>query len=371
MSPLTPKAKGIGLKLSNLLSPLTARSNTVRTPAWSDGDNDSNDNSTYSVTSHPPRSSDKKKSKKKLKLTRSGHRKGALNQGGDGDRKQHQKRYYSDEDSYSYSEESFSLGGDGDSLVASSYSSRSENDEYESPRKHHQKHHHRHRRQQGQRHKKKGRGRKRIESWSSSLSSYNSVLSLYIENGNVENDYLPSRREIRGLSTKALLKRCERVGINTKNIRNKGDLVDALCEYYRTRRTSMSPRTSVAANGNAMSRRKQNDRKDLREMMDDETRQMIEILQEIIPFYGQGDHQSDSIVRDTIERLPEHALELPDASGNTILLLACQSGAYDLVPLLLSRGSDACAQNNDGVASLHFTCYTDSFSPEMAQVSSS
>jgi len=354
--------KGIGLKLSTLLSPLSARtSNSVR-PPWSDDDDDDDD----SDSNNYERSIRKKK---KIVLTRSDNRKGRI---GSNRKKKNKKkqRYYSDESSY-YSNSGASLSAlseeDDDSLEA--YTSESDSGgEYASPRSRRRgEHRHRHRRQhrqQGDRDKR--RRRKRREEWSSSSSS-GSVQSEYIgDNG----DYVLTRGELNELSTKTLRKRCHRAGIDANKAMDKGDLVEALCDHYRSSRKSKSNPATVrgVADGTNRGRRKHREMTEGGRGLDDETTQMIEILQEIIPFYGQGDHQSDAIVRDTIERLPEHALELPDATGNTILLLACQSGAYDLVPLLLSRGSDAGAQNNDGVASLHYACYTDSFSPEMAEL---
>lgn len=364
MVPPTRKAKGIGLKLSTLLSPLSARtSNSVR-PPWSDDDGDDSDSNDYESSVR------RKKKKKEIVITRSDNRKGGIGSS----RKQKNKkkqRYYSDENSYySYSEESLSALSEEEDDSLEAYTSESgKGDEYASPRSHrHSKNRHHHRRkQQHQRDSDKRSRRKRRELWLSSSSSSGSVQSEYIGHND---DYVLTRGELNELSTKTLRKRCHRAGINANKARNKGDLVEALCDHYRTSRKSKNPATvRGASNSTSRSRRKQGERTEGGAGLGNETAQMIEILQEIIPFYGQGDHQSDAIVRDTIERLPEHALELPDATGNTILLLACQSGAYDLVPLLLSRGSDAGAQNNDGVASLHFACYTDSFSPEMAEVS--
>jgi len=91
-------------------------------------------------------------------------------------------------------------------------------------------------------------------------------------------------------------------------------------------------------------------------------------LQEIIPFYGQGSSESDSIVRETIDKLPLDALEIPDRFGNTILLLACQYAAFDLVTLLIQKGCDVNSQNNDGACCLHFSCYTDTLSEDILEV---
>jgi len=103
-------------------------------------------------------------------------------------------------------------------------------------------------------------------------------------------------------------------------------------------------------------------------VMNNESEQMVEILQEIIPYYGQGDTNIDVIVKDTFERLPFYSLENRDQNGNTLLMLTCQSGAIELVPLLLRKGSDPNAQNRFGETCLHFASYTDTYSPESAEV---
>lgn len=94
--------------------------------------------------------------------------------------------------------------------------------------------------------------------------------------------------------------------------------------------------------------------------------QMVDLLMRMLPFYGQGDPESDSVVVSTIHRLPPLALEITDEDGNTCLLVACQVGAFDLFPILLSKGCNVNARNNLGVSSLHFACYIDTFSPDAA-----
>ena len=90
--------------------------------------------------------------------------------------------------------------------------------------------------------------------------------------------------------------------------------------------------------------------------------------QEYFGFYGTGDEYSDQIVRETLDKLGPDALNLTDEHGNSILLLATQYGAFDLVPKLLNKGVDVNIRNKDGACPLHFCCYTDTFSPESAQL---
>ena len=99
--------------------------------------------------------------------------------------------------------------------------------------------------------------------------------------------------------------------------------------------------------------------------------QMIEVVNECIPFYEGGETDTDQQVRETIGSLPQSALEVPDAYGNTMILIACQHGAYDLIPIFLDKGSNVNARNNDGATCLHFACYPDSLSIQTVEVSAS
>ncbi|KAL9185144.1 hypothetical protein ACHAXT_002921 [Thalassiosira profunda] len=99
---------------------------------------------------------------------------------------------------------------------------------------------------------------------------------------------------------------------------------------------------------------------------DDEAAQMCDLLMRILPFYGQGDEPSDQVVVETIHRLPPHALEMQDVDGNTLLMLACQAGAFSLTPLLLSKGCNVNTRNNAGASPLHYACFVDTFNADAA-----
>ena len=99
---------------------------------------------------------------------------------------------------------------------------------------------------------------------------------------------------------------------------------------------------------------------------DDDSDRMIDLLMRIIPFYGQGDKGSDNVVIDTIQRIPPRALEVRDDDGNTLVMIACQAGAFGLLPILLSKGCDVNARNNVGASCLHYACFADTFSPNAA-----
>lgn len=92
----------------------------------------------------------------------------------------------------------------------------------------------------------------------------------------------------------------------------------------------------------------------------------MSLLRRLLPFYGGGDIKSDAVVIDTCNRLPPHTLELVGSDGTTLLLFTCMFGAYDVLPILLSKGANVDARNKGGATALHFTCFTDTFSPDSA-----
>eukprot|EP00814_Leptocylindrus_danicus_P018615 CAMPEP_0116026856 /NCGR_PEP_ID=MMETSP0321-20121206/14189_1 /TAXON_ID=163516 /ORGANISM="Leptocylindrus danicus var. danicus, Strain B650" /LENGTH=1348 /DNA_ID=CAMNT_0003499913 /DNA_START=1792 /DNA_END=5838 /DNA_ORIENTATION=- len=161
-----------------------------------------------------------------------------------------------------------------------------------------------------------------------------------------------TREELFELPAKELRARCQRVGLGTKHAIRKKDLVSLLYDYYANNVEKMVSSFPT------------------QKMHDDENEEeeMLDLLQEILPFFGQGDLSSDVIVRETIEKLPLDALEMPDRLGNTVLILACQYAAYDLIPLLIEKGCNVNAQNNDGACCLHFPCYSDTVSVETVEL---
>ena len=173
----------------------------------------------------------------------------------------------------------------------------------------------------------------------------------------VDKDDFLTREELHHLPAKKLRKRCRRAGIDASRMVDKADMVRALHDYYRRQSNSRHGGTDTAAIPTNIVE------------LDKPTSQMVEILHEIVPFYGQGDDKSDAVVRDTIQRLPQHALDYPDAeSGSTTLIFACQCGAEDLVEILISKGCGVNARNSNGVAPLHCACYSDSLSPAIAKL---
>lgn len=94
----------------------------------------------------------------------------------------------------------------------------------------------------------------------------------------------------------------------------------------------------------------------------------VEVLQQYIPFYGQGDPSNDSIVRSALSGLSVEDIDSKDEYGNTLLLLACQYRCEDLVRIMLNKGADPNAVNASGACGLHFACYRDSSSYNIAKI---
>ena len=213
-----------------------------------------------------------------------------------------------------------------------------------------------------------------------------------------EEEELLTREELFELPAKKLRKKCKKLGLDTSNITEKEVLVLMIHEYYRSyssttyqHQNNVTNHTMRSANSSSASSALTTTRTNLGvqssssskllattiksnniTLRNDENEQMIEVLFEILPYYGQGDVSIDNIVKDTIQRLPFYCLESRDKlTGNTLLMLSCQIGAVDLVTMLVAKGADVNIQNGNGETCLHFACYNDSYSPDIAKVSTS
>lgn len=102
--------------------------------------------------------------------------------------------------------------------------------------------------------------------------------------------------------------------------------------------------------------------------VDEDDIEPIEVLLQFIPYYGQGDGSNDSIVRATLTALSVEDIDSKDEYGNTLLLLACQYRCEDLVRMMISKGADPNAVNSSGACCLHFACYRESASFQVAKV---
>jgi hypothetical protein len=190
-------------------------------------------------------------------------------------------------------------------------------------------------------------------------------------------DEFLTREELMELPAKVLRGRCHRVGLDCSKLVEKRDLVLNLHDYYRQVLIRSSP---SRYNKNPHPQQEAFSVPQNQQLnpwnsshgyntSSDETDQMHDLLEQVLPYFGQGDDAIDATVKDTINRLPFHCLENRNAEGNTILMMCCQFCALELIPILLSKGSSPNALNQYGESCLHFTCYSDSFSLEAAQVS--
>ncbi len=201
---------------------------------------------------------------------------------------------------------------------------------------------------------------------------------------------LLTREELFELPARALRKKCKKLGLDTANIAEKKDLVLLIHEYYRklsidsssTRSTARGNRqqadmvsTTLSSSSSPNNHHATHTTKITSNAVvlpNDENEQMIEVLFEILPYYAQGDSSIDCIVKDTIQRLPYYCIERRDPlAGNTLLIISCQIGATELVEMLLTKGANVNVQNANGETCLHFVCYNDSYSQDIAKVSSS
>jgi ankyrin repeat protein len=103
------------------------------------------------------------------------------------------------------------------------------------------------------------------------------------------------------------------------------------------------------------------------ENSDDDDLSPMEILFQFIPYYGHGNATNDSTVRSSLSNLSIADIDSKDSSGNTLLLIACQYRCEDLVRIILNKGADANAINQQGVSGLHFACYRESTSINIAK----
>jgi hypothetical protein len=94
----------------------------------------------------------------------------------------------------------------------------------------------------------------------------------------------------------------------------------------------------------------------------------MQVLLEFIPYYGKDDPANDALVRSALSSLSIADIDGRDVEGNTLLLLACQFGCEDLVRMMLLKGADPNAQNAHGVGCLHFACYRESASVNIAKL---
>jgi len=110
------------------------------------------------------------------------------------------------------------------------------------------------------------------------------------------------------------------------------------------------------------------DRSGLDTVEDEEEVDAIDILFQFIPYYGQGDTTTDSMVRSTLSALTVDDIDQKDSYGNSLLLLACQNSLEDLVRIMISKGADPNAADSTGATCLHFPCYKETKNKNIAKL---
>jgi ankyrin repeat protein len=84
--------------------------------------------------------------------------------------------------------------------------------------------------------------------------------------------------------------------------------------------------------------------------------------------YSNPDSEASRRFRLGIRSIPSELVDVTDANGNTMFLIACQFACEDLVRILLRRGASAHTINDSGANGLHFACYKDSLSLTIAEL---
>ena len=110
------------------------------------------------------------------------------------------------------------------------------------------------------------------------------------------------------------------------------------------------------------------DRSNLDTIEDEDEVDAIEILFQFIPYYGQGDTTTDSMVRSTLSALTVDDIDQKDSYGNSLLLLACQYSLEDLVRIMISKGADPNASDSTGATCLHYPCYKETKNKNIAKL---
>ena len=209
---------------------------------------------------------------------------------------------------------------------------------------------------------KKGSGRKKNRRRDYSFDDYSDES----KTDRIQNDYdhALTEDELYELPASSLRQRCRKLGIDSSRALQKSDLVNLLFNHFQR---NLENSTGNANYGGNTRRTSINNDFPPPSMSKPDHQSLIKTVQEIIPYFGK-DSQMDDVVIDTLDKLPVETLDTKDANGNTLLMLSCQANAYNLVSILLQRGSDPNATNNFGETCLHFTAYTDSYSPETANL---
>ena len=90
------------------------------------------------------------------------------------------------------------------------------------------------------------------------------------------------------------------------------------------------------------------------------TNETVGLLQSLFPYYSYDDNTA-RLVQTTIPSVPRGDVDGTDALGNTLLLLATQYKAFDMVETLVNMGASVDARNAAGSSALHYACHYETF----------
>jgi hypothetical protein len=86
----------------------------------------------------------------------------------------------------------------------------------------------------------------------------------------------------------------------------------------------------------------------------------VGLLQSLFPYYSYDDNTA-RLVKLTIPSVPGVDIDGRDEFGNTLLLLAVQYKAHDVMEQLVDLGADVNARNYSGSCCLHYACHYETF----------
>jgi len=91
------------------------------------------------------------------------------------------------------------------------------------------------------------------------------------------------------------------------------------------------------------------------ELSDQVGQETVQLLQNLLSYYNY-DPSAANLVQITLSSLPSASIDGRDEAGNTLLLLAVQYNAHDMVKPLIEKGASVNAVNRSGSAPIHYAC---------------
>ena len=93
----------------------------------------------------------------------------------------------------------------------------------------------------------------------------------------------------------------------------------------------------------------------------------VGLLQSLFPYYSYDDNTA-RLVQMTVPSVPRPDVDGRDDMGNTLLLLAIQYKAHDVMETLINMGADVNARNHAGSCCLHYACHYETFSEDTVRL---